>query len=459
MSFAVRPAIRTECNRRAARPPRRIAIVVDVVGEPGSSSAGNVEKKQIAEAVAADRGEDESGPVRAPVRRINRDEVVEAERVDELIRLEVEDVDDIVRAAFRHESQASIIRNADPAFHLIKRLEVVTSLAANQNFRLAGWTKLIINRHREQIRVAGLVADVQHEPRPVSPPVVGRLRAESSNAERRRSDRRRDDVIKLGEIHFANPGHPSPVDLLKWLAQCKLEDAPEIAVDPEVLDDPKDLLLAVGLGKEVHERFAVLVHQKRPAYAVDVGERDKVVGEHGIAHHHLVLMIAAAGPVFRESFGEPQWQEPLRRHPVVAQHAHEAGERKDMHQLVSDHAAELVQIPIRRNDDAPLEELEEAANTIRDEAGRDVGLFEMQVRGVKDQRDAVREGELEACLQLLIDLLGEVGAVLGQLLHLRVIVDVEMVRFEDVPVEVLVLDLVAPEVRRELCGRRNCRDN
>src|SRR5690606_9310319 len=103
---------------------------------------------------------------------------------------------------------------------------------------------------------------------------------------------------------------------------------------------------------------------------------------------------------------------------------------------------------VGRDDDAPLQELEKPAYAVGDESRRDVRLLEVEVRRVEDEGNALAEAEGEAVLQLRVGLLREVRAVLGERLHLRVVVDVEVLGAEDVPVELLVLDLVTAEVLR-----------
>lgn len=66
--------------------------------------------------------------------------------------------------------------------------------------------------------------------------------------------------------------------------------------------------------------------------------------------------------------------------------------------------------------------------------------------GVKDERDALGEADAELVLQEAVALFGPGGADLGQLAHLRVVVDIKVVGLKDAPVKVVVDDLVAPEI-------------
>ena len=165
-----------------------------------------------------------------------------------------------------------------------------------------------------------------------------------------------------------------------------------------------------------------------------------------------MLEVRVAAPVLGEALREPERQHEVGRAPVVAEHARQLVEREHVDQFVPDDALEAVQVAVGRDHDAALEELEEAADAVRDEARRHVGLLEVQVGRVEDDRDAVRQRQVEARLQRVVPVLGRLGADGREVLGLGVVVDVEVLRFEDVPLEAVVLDLVAPEPLRARRG-------
>ncbi len=116
----------------------------------------------------------------------------------------------------------------------------------------------------------------------------------------------------------------------------------------------------------------------------------------------------------------------------------------------------LVQVAVGREHDAPLQELEEPADAVGDEARRGVRLLEVDVRRVEDERRAPAERRSEAVFELVDLLLGHRRAHLGECPRLGVVVDVEVLRPQPVPPEALVGHLVAPEVVAVLRHRRRC---
>ena len=61
---------------------------------------------------------------------------------------------------------------------------------------------------------------------------------------------------------------------------------------------------------------------------------------------------------------------------------------------------------------------------------------------------------VEAVLEYVVTLLRERGAPFRQVFHLRIIIDIEMFRLQDVPIEAGVLDLVLTEVKKLSRNRR-----
>src|SRR5690606_29406962 len=115
-----------------------------------------------------------------------------------------------------------------------------------------------------------------------------------------------------------------------------------------------------------------------------------------------------------------------------------------------------------RHDHAFLQRLGDTSRTFREHVLDDVRLLEVRVIGVEDQRPLL-EGELHDSREALVPPLGRPGHVERGERFGGVVVDVEVRRVEDLPVELLVLHLVASEVlgfggcRREAercCGER-----
>ena len=78
----------------------------------------------------------------------------------------------------------------------------------------------------------------------------------------------------------------------------------------------------------------------------------------------------------------------------------------------------------------------------------------MQIGTVKDDRGARDERKIEFVLQLLVGFLRKGRSHFGQLLHLRIKVDIKMIRLQDMPVKVLILNLVAPKMKSILRLKR-----
>ena len=97
-------------------------------------------------------------------------------------------------------------------------------------------------------------------------------------------------------------------------------------------------------------------------------------------------------------------------------------------------------------------------HAFRQLAGLDVLLLELALRLVEHERHFEREVVLEVRADELVGALGVADDPLEMLLDLRVVVDLEVIGRVDVPLEVVVADLVLAVVRdvarlrRGLCG-------
>ena len=139
------------------------------------------------------------------------------------------------------------------------------------------------------------------------------------------------------------------------------------------------------------------------------------------------------------------------------------GPRRDVelervHQLVADHMVRVGERPAHRQNDAPAQRLGDAAGAFAELALDDVGLLEVRMRRVEHERLAAAQLVLEHFLEPGQPALGHPGGEVDPFLRARVVVDVEVLGLEHLEVEVLVLNLVAPEVlgrgRRRGHGRR-----
>ena len=118
---------------------------------------------------------------------------------------------------------------------------------------------------------------------------------------------------------------------------------------------------------------------------------------------------------------------------------------EDMGQLVLDESQELGIRKIHRKHHAVAHRRSEGAHPFRDEVQDDVVLLEGRVGGIENQRRRFLDLEVEGPGQLIVGALGEGDDLLQQVRFRLVVVDVEMRRVVDHPVEVSILDLVLAE--------------
>ena len=448
----VRAAVRRERDPAAVGVPGGVALVVGVVGEPVEPAGLRREHVEVGEAGPADGGEREAA-VGRPRGRVDGDEPVEPVGRPHPAPVEVVRVDDVAVAALRDKGEPPVARDVHPALEVVERLEPVAPLAPHDDARLPRRPVRAVDGDAVDVRVARRGPDEQDAPLAVGGRVDGGLRREPLGGEAGRDERGELGVAEGGEVPAPHPVGEPAGDLGLGGAERVREHLAEVDVAPGVLDQREHLVLAVRLREEVEERLPLLVHEVRPRNPVEVVERDEVAGGHRVSHHHLVLVVALAAPVLGEPLGEPQREEPVGGRPVVLVGPEQLRVREDVDEFVADHPAEPLEVAVGGEDDAPLEELEEPADPVRDEPGRDVRLLEVDVGRVEDERRPAREAVGEAVLQLRVLLFGEGRPDLGERARLRVVVDVEVGRPEHLPVEALVLHLVAAEVVAVLAAR------
>ena len=207
---------------------------------------------------------------------------------------------------------------------------------------------------------------------------------------------------------------------------------PEKIADPllsELALDELERHLAEAVGKEVE-----LVHL--------VNRRDDVV-DHRVPHHHLVEGIVDARHVLRQPLHEPERRIGAKGAPQRL--LEEDGVLEDVGKLVGDELVESIRRLIHREDDPVLHGLGEGGDELGDEGEDDVGLLEFAVGLVENHWNSKLDLVVEGLLELDVGAL-RVGDDLLQLrLLLGVVIDVEVGRLVDVPVEPVVGDLVLAE--------------
>jgi hypothetical protein len=126
-----------------------------------------------------------------------------------------------------------------------------------------------------------------------------------------------------------------------------------------------------------------------------------------------------------------------------------------VNQFVPENVIRLRQTTRERHDDAALEHLRDAAGAFTDAALDRVRLAEVRPARIENERLPAPQFMVQQRRDARVPALRHARRELRRLLFLRIEVDVEVVRFQDLEIEVVVLDLVLSEVV-PLCeqGRR-----
>ena len=119
-----------------------------------------------------------------------------------------------------------------------------------------------------------------------------------------------------------------------------------------------------------------------------------------------------------------------------------------MDELVAEHMIGVAERRGHRQDHPPLRAFGDTAGALADRALEDVGLLELRMAGVENDRLAAGQRVPEDARQPRVPALGHAAGHRGGLGLFRVVVDVEVLRFQDLEVEAIVLDLVSAEVLR-----------
>ena len=170
-----------------------------------------------------------------------------------------------------------------------------------------------------------------------------------------------------------------------------------------------------------------------------------------VAHPHRGVGIdRAEREVFGHALDEPQGHPDRGGHRALAHRPDVPGdvELEGVDQLVAEHVIGLGQRPRHRQHDAPLEDLRDSACPLAHLAFEDVGLLEVGVAGVEDDRLPELQLVVEDLRQPRIPTLRHLGRLLHGLALLGVVVDVEVGRLQHLILERAVADLVPPEVLR-----------
>ena len=184
----------------------------------------------------------------------------------------------------------------------------------------------------------------------------------------------------------------------------------------------------------------------------EVAQRRQPPGYRHVAQEHLVPRILARRPELGQSLGPPQGERHVVNPRVTPQRFAGDAELEDVDQLVADRVTEVVVAPVEGQRHPLLQKLRDTQQAFRRHEREDVGLLEVGMRRVNDQRNATRDVVIEALLQDLEARFGVGQRDPPELLFFRIVVEVHMLAAQHVPIEAPVLDLVLTE-GTELCRR------
>jgi hypothetical protein len=128
---------------------------------------------------------------------------------------------------------------------------------------------------------------------------------------------------------------------------------------------------------------------------------------------------------------------------------------KGVNELMTEHVIGFGEAAGEGQDDAAFGALGDATGALADLAGQHIGLLEMRVRRIQDQRLAAAQLVLQQLGDSRVPPLRHARGEGHRSFFLRVVIDVEVLGGEHLEVKLFVLDLVAPEILR---ARRRGRD-
>ena len=180
------------------------------------------------------------------------------------------------------------------------------------------------------------------------------------------------------------------------------------------------------------------------AVLLEARQLGDLVRDRGVAHRHEIEVVPEPALVVGEALVHPQG------HLAVDEVARDEVELEDVGQLVGDQALQAVGRLVDGDHHPVARGLREGGHPFGHEPPEEVGLLELRVRLVEDDRDGEVDLVLEVGRDLLVPAL-RVGHDPGEvLLELGVVVHLEVRALVDPPREVVVVDLVLPVVRDEL---------
>jgi len=236
-----------------------------------------------------------------------------------------------------------------------------------------------------------------------------------------------------------------------------LQHQRELLRRPPVLQYLDHGVVAEVGGDVLDHRFALLVHHKGPLDPPYLFQLEQAIVEQSIAHEHVsARILPVRGEVLGHAFHEPQRRIIVA---VLARLLHDLAQllqHECVHHFVAGHVPEGGVLPGEGYGDTPLHEVGETARVLGDEIRENVGFLETVVGVVEDEGDTVPEIDSEHLAQLEVRLLHHGRHVEDQVGVAGIVVYIDVLGLENLPVAVLIDDLVLAEgVLRVRCGGNN----
>ena len=223
-------------------------------------------------------------------------------------------------------------------------------------------------------------------------------------------------------IRFPHMGGPAIVEGFHVHADQAVEQLVGVVLAVPETQDTADLFGAVIVCDIFHQRVALLVAEEDIALApsrVHGFKGDEPVGEYRVAQDHFIDGISAWGGVLGHALHDPG-----RRLRDRARDAFDGAfvhdiVLEDVGQLVHQHVAELVEVAVKGDDHAKAQWLGETCYARWQEIGEDIGLLELVVGLVDDDRRPVRQLVVQNSTDMAVGLFEIFDGLHSKVLELR----------------------------------------
>ena len=263
-------------------------------------------------------------------------------------------------------------------------------------------------------------------------------------------------ILQQGPVLFAHVGLPALIERLHVHVDEALQQPVRAGLLVPDAEQAADLLRTEVGGDILHQAVALLVGQERigqvvPARVHDL-QGDELVGEDGVAQHHLVDGVHLFGRVFGEALHDPRRRPGNRVGDAPHRPPVDDVVLEDVGQLVHEDIAKVVQIAVEGNDHAVAQGLGEAGHARRQKGLDDVGLLEVVVRFEDDDRRLGGQFVAHHRTDVVVALLEIADGAFGEAFKLGLEQQIQVLALHPPGIEVAIADLVLAERIAQLGG-------